>query len=162
MFTNHYQLITIQKKLQKNHRSSISILGHMKKILCNFQWNLSRINAKMRRSNIENLLLRNIVLDAKTPFCGNSHKFWHANNFFTLHIQGAQKFRNCSKKIAKNIKPIGKDILHICTNKITMKARTRRKRSAVAVSGCGLLFCRHDKRSACTKLRISSDHLATF
>ncbi len=31
MFTNHNQLITPQKKLQKNRRSSISILGHMKK-----------------------------------------------------------------------------------------------------------------------------------
>ncbi len=39
MFTNHNQLITPQKKLQKNRKSSISILGRMKKSLHNFQWN---------------------------------------------------------------------------------------------------------------------------
>ncbi len=39
MFTNHNQLITPQKKLQKNRRHSISLLRHMKKILLNFQWN---------------------------------------------------------------------------------------------------------------------------
>ncbi len=39
VFMNHNQLITPKKKLQKNHRSSISILDHVKKILHNFQWN---------------------------------------------------------------------------------------------------------------------------
>ncbi len=63
VFMNHNKLITPQKKLQKNRRCSMSILGHMKKIL----------HLKMRRSNIENLLLWNIILGAKTCFSGNSY-----------------------------------------------------------------------------------------
>ncbi len=39
IFTNHNQLRTPQKKLQKNHRHSFLILGCMKKIFHNFQWN---------------------------------------------------------------------------------------------------------------------------
>ncbi len=39
MFTNHNQLITPLKKLQKNRWYSILIFRCMKKILLNFQWN---------------------------------------------------------------------------------------------------------------------------
>ncbi len=52
MFTNHNQLITPQKKLQKNHRRSISILHGMKKILHNFHWNPP---SKMRKGDLQTL-----------------------------------------------------------------------------------------------------------
>ncbi len=60
MFTNHNQLITPQKKLQKNRRHSISLLSCMKKILLNFQWNPLSETRKTSRSNVENFLLWNI------------------------------------------------------------------------------------------------------
>ncbi len=41
MFTNHNQLKTPQKKLQKNRGRSFSILSRMKRMLHNFQWNPS-------------------------------------------------------------------------------------------------------------------------
>ncbi len=58
MFTNHNQLKTLQKKLQNNCRSSISLLGHMKKILHNFQWNppcktLKRDDRTLKTSSCE-------------------------------------------------------------------------------------------------------------
>ncbi len=76
MFTNHnnYQ-VTPQNKLQKNRMCSISILGRMKEILPNFQWNPPSKMQERGDQTLKTCCEGTLWVLRRVSFCGNSHIF---------------------------------------------------------------------------------------